>query len=204
MAEKFAVLLDGGFVTKKLQERLGRYPAVSDVELECQRILSHSALSGCSLLRFYFYDAPPLQKVIVNPLDGFRLDLGKSQRGREAQTLHEGLEMLPNFAVRRGETVFHGWKLGSAAARAIQQNPRAPVAKDFVPDIKQKGVDLRIGLDLARLALRQLVAAIVVVTGDSDLVPAFKFARREGIRVYLDHMGHNVSRDLRAHVDMIL
>jgi hypothetical protein len=54
MAEKFAVLLDGGFVTKKLQDRLGRYPTVSDVELECQRILSHPALSYFILLNSYF------------------------------------------------------------------------------------------------------------------------------------------------------
>ena len=204
VSDRFAVLLDGGFVTKKLSEKLGHYPAVSDVELECQRILSHSALTGCSLLRFYFYDAPPFQKTAINPLDGFRLDLGRSQLAREAQSLQEGLEMLPNFAVRRGQTIFHGWKLGRAAISSIQRSPRAPVVRDFVPDIKQKGVDLRIGLDLALLALRQLLSAIVVVTGDSDLVPAFKFARREGIRIFLDHMGHGVSRDLRAHVDMIL
>jgi uncharacterized LabA/DUF88 family protein len=59
-------------------------------------------------------------------------------------------------------------------------------------------------LDIARLSLRQLVDVIVVVTGDSDMVPAFKFARREGVRVYLDHMGHAVKRELKAHVDQIL
>ncbi len=52
-----------------------------------------------------------------------------------------------------------------------------------MPKIEQKGVDLRIGLDIARLSLRRMVDIIVVVTGDSDMVPAFKFARREGIRV---------------------
>jgi len=155
-------------------------------------------------LRFYFYDAPPLQKVIVNPLDGYRLDLSQSPRAREAQALQEGLEMLPNFAVRRGITVFHGWKLGHAAVKDIQRNPRAPVSRDFVPDIKQKGVDLRIGIDVAHLALGKIVDSIVIVSGDSDLVPALKFARRAGIRVYLDHMGHNVSRDLKAHVDIVL
>jgi uncharacterized LabA/DUF88 family protein len=74
----------------------------------------------------------------------------------------------------------------------------------MVPNIEQKGVDLRIGLDIARLALREMVSAIVVVTGDSDLVPAFKFARREGCRVYLDHMGHSVRRELKVHADLIL
>ena len=73
-----------------------------------------------------------------------------------------------------------------------------------MPNIEQKGVDLRIGLDIARLALRELVGVIVVVTGDSDFIPAFKFARREGIRVYLHHMDHPVSRELKVHTDIIL
>ena len=55
------------------------------------------------------------------------------------------------------------------------KNPRPPSARDLVPDLEQKGVDLRIGLDIARLALRERVDIIVVVSGDSDLVPAFRF-----------------------------
>ena len=49
-----------------------------------------------------------------------------------------------------------------------------------------------------------MVDIIVVVTGDSDLVPAFRFARREGVRGFLDHMGHGVRRELKAHADIIL
>ena len=71
-------------------------------------------------------------------------------------------------------------------------------------NIEQKGVDLRIGLDIARLALRQLVDTLVVVTGDSDMIPAFKFARSEGIRVFLDHLGGPVKRELKAHADLVL
>lgn len=57
---------------------------------------------------------------------------------------------------------------------------------------------------IARLALRRLVDVLVVVTGDSDMIPAFKFARREGVRVVLDHLGSAVKRDLKAHVDIVL
>jgi uncharacterized LabA/DUF88 family protein len=74
----------------------------------------------------------------------------------------------------------------------------------LVPDISQKGVDLRIGLDIATLAFRRIVDTIVVVAGDSDLVPAFKLARREGLRVYLVTYGHNVTSELSAHVDDML
>jgi uncharacterized LabA/DUF88 family protein len=48
-----------------------------------------------------------------------------------------------------------------------------------------------------------MVRAIVVVTGDSDLIPAFKFARREGIRVHLDCLGHGVRRELKVHADVV-
>lgn len=102
--------------------------------------------------------------------------------------------------------MIHGWRLGSQATRRLAQNPRPPTHQDFVPHIEQKGVDLRIGLDIARLALRENVRIIVVVTGDSDLVPAFKFARREGVRVYLDTLGRSsgVRRELKAHADIVL
>jgi len=86
----------------------------------------------------------------------------------------------------------------------VKNGARAIQANDLIPNIEQKGVDLRIGLDIARLSLGKLVDIIVVVTGDSDMVPAFKFARREGVRVYLDHLGHGVKRTLKAHVDVVL
>jgi uncharacterized LabA/DUF88 family protein len=78
-------------------------------------------------------------------------------------------------------------------------------ASDLRFSFQQKGVDLRIGLDIARLSLRRLVDAIVVVAGDSDFIPAFKFARREGLRVYLEDLGSKfVKRELRAHADVVL
>ena len=38
----------------------------------------------------------------------------------------------------------------------------------------QKGVDIRIGLDIARIAVKHIVDIIVLVTGDSDFVPVMK------------------------------
>ncbi|WP_420805564.1 NYN domain-containing protein [Altererythrobacter epoxidivorans] len=58
---------------------------------------------------------------------------------------------------------------------------------------------------MARLALRDLVRAVVVVTGDSDFVPAFKFVRREGVKVMLCALGHaSARRELKAHADFVL
>lgn len=204
MLSKYAILLDGGFVTKKLQTKLGRFPTAADVEHECQRIAKHPQLASRDLLRIYFYDGSPAKDRLTNPIDGSSLDLSATNEFRQHMSLLDTLELTPNFAVRKGEVVVHGWKLGDGAFKSMMKTPRPPTAKDIVPDLEQKGVDLRIGLDIARLALREMVDIIVVATGDSDLVPAFRFARREGVRVFLDHMGHGVRRALKAHADIVL
>lgn len=203
MSGKYAVLMDGGFVKKKLSQRNGHFPTAEEVRTEVERINNHPRLEGRELLRVYFYDAPPANALLVNPVDGVHTDLTAHATYAQNVSLQQTLELEPDFALRMGDTAVHGWKLGQQANRNLQANPRAPTANDFVPDIKQKGVDLRIGLDIARLSLRALAGIIVVVTGDSDLVPAFKFARREGTKVYLDHMGHGVRRDLKAHADFV-
>ena len=77
------------------------------------------------------------------------------------------------------------WKLKPRSVQQIKAEPRALADGDFLLAINQKRVHIRIGLDMARLALRDLVRAVVVVTGDSDFVPAFKFVRREGVKVML-------------------
>lgn len=205
MDRKYAILIDGGFVKKKLKARNGHFPTVAEIEAEVTRIKVHPHLADYSLLRVYFYDAPPASGILKNPLDGSDTDLAGHPHHGPNIGLHQALELQPDMALRMGECVVHGWQLGPAALKNLEQNgPRIVTASDLVPNIEQKGVDLRIGLDIARLAIRQFVDVIVVVTGDSDMVPAFKFARREGLRVYLDHMSHGVKRDLKAHVDIIL
>jgi uncharacterized LabA/DUF88 family protein len=97
-----------------------------------------------------------------------------------------------------------GRKLGRNALRSHAQAPRPLAERGLVPDLTQKGVDLRIGLDIALMSLKHLIEVVVLVTGGSDLVPAMKFARREGVRVYLDALGHGIRRELKVHADFVL
>lgn len=46
---------------------------------------------------------------------------------------------------------------------------------------QQKGVDMRVGVDIASLAYKKQVDQIILIAGDSDFVPAAKLARREGV-----------------------
>ena len=201
---KYAILVDGGFITKALSVKKKKFPTAKEIEAECQRIRGHADLVNLDLLRIYFYDSPPASGKLTNPIDGSVLDLGASPIFIRNQQLLDDIELLPNFALRRGELVSRGWKIGKNALKKLLNKPAPPTAADLQPNLQQKGVDLRIGLDIARISLRQTAQIIVAITGDSDLVPAFKFARREGIRIYLDHLGMPIRRELRAHADIVI
>jgi uncharacterized LabA/DUF88 family protein len=69
--------------------------------------------------------------------------------------------------------------------------------------LRQKGVDMRIGLDISTMTLKRQVDTIILVTGDSDFIPAAKIARREGVEFILDPMWQSVEADLQEHVDGI-
>ncbi|GAB4355037.1 MAG: NYN domain-containing protein [Gammaproteobacteria bacterium] len=67
--------------------------------------------------------------------------------------------------------------------------------------LRQKGVDMRIGIDIASLALKRQVDTVILVAGDSDFVPAAKLARREGMEFILDPLWQQVNPDLFEHID---
>ena len=67
--------------------------------------------------------------------------------------------------------------------------------------MRQKGVDMRIGLDIASMTLKGQIDTAVLVSGDSDFVPAAKLARREGVEFILDPMWQKVSEELFEHID---
>lgn len=112
------------------------------------------------------------------------------------------LKSKPYFAVRLGEVSFDGWTLSDKATSEVVAQGRAIIADDFEPVLRQKGVDLRIGLDVALMAKDRLIDRIVVVSGDSDIVPAMKVARREGVQVILAPLDHKVKTSLREHADL--
>ena len=203
--DTYAILIDGPFAIKVLETRLKRFPAVEDLTGLIDRVSSNADVASLRRLRTYFYHAWPAKGRIRNPIDGVEVDLGATEVYRSHAALIRDLELTPGVAVRLGEVSMDGWKLGRAAlrnSRGLQEGKLG--AQDLIPDIKQKGVDLRIGLDIARLALTGRVQAIVVVTGDSDFVPAFKFARREGVQVVLDPLGRGTKRELRVHADDVI
>lgn len=70
--------------------------------------------------------------------------------------------------------------------------------------LRQKGVDMRIGVDIVSLTLKRQVDTIILVTGDSDFVPAAKVARREGVEFILDPLRQSVEDELFEHIDGLI
>jgi hypothetical protein len=100
MLSKYAILLDGGFVTKKLQGKLARFPTAAEVEQECQRIGQHPQLANRDLLRIYFYDASPAKDRLTNPIDGSALDLAATNEFRQHMSLLDTLELTRSGGVK--------------------------------------------------------------------------------------------------------
>lgn len=123
-------------------------------------------------------------------------------------------DFLEELATKRKVALRLGELLESSAGYILKQDALKRLCRkiisiddltedDFQLEIQQKGVDMRIGLDIASLAQKQLVDQVVLIAGDSDFVPAAKHARREGIDFILDPMWHTIKSSLNIHVDGI-
>ena len=62
---------------------------------------------------------------------------------------------------------------------------------------------MRIGIDVATLALKRIVDRIILISGDIDMLPAMKLARREGIQVVMVEVGCKLSSQLDEDCDLV-
>ncbi len=159
------------------------------------------------LYRIFFYDCPPLEKRVQLPVSKKNFDFSKSETFIFRKQLHQELVQQRKIALRLGWlTDRKNWLLKPNKTKELIQGKidfRNVTDNDFSYNTQQKGVDMKIGLDIASLAYKKLVDQIILLSGDSDFVPAAKLARREGIDFILDPMGASVHPDLLEHIDGI-
>lgn len=158
---------------------------------------------GSELYRIFFYDCPPLTKKMHWPISKKAIDLAKTPEAEFRFQVHRELQRVRKVAIRLGRLHDDSeWRLKPHVTKnLISGAPHKLTDEDFELDTKQKGVDMKLGLDVASMAFKHQVDQIVLVAADADFVPATKLARREGIDVVLDPMGGTPARDLVDHVD---
>lgn len=189
MATNVVVLIDGGHL-RAVAKGAGK---VYDAQL-VERV-AHAVVNQPSedLFRALYYDCDPFTGTVPQPISG------QAQRFSKTDSLLSDIEQLERFAVRRGVLKFRGWerKTGSLGKSKAQLTDA-----DFAPRWEQKGVDLRIGLDMLGLTETRIAPVIVLVTGDTDLVPAMKLCRGRGLQVAgVDLPGRPIIKELRTHLD---
>lgn len=198
----YAVLIDAGFIKRKLGSQRAPLDAAG-VRHFLENLAGHPRLKDRPLYRAYWYDAAPLDDRVHKPLNGGQISFGTTNLARNNKRLLADLAREPFFSIRRGDLAFRGWRIRSH--RLPDQERQATItAADLEPNVHQKGVDMRLGLDIAALTLKQHVRLVVLVAGDSDFVPAMKFARREGAQLFLVTFGHGVRPDMLEHSDLLL
>ena len=199
----YAILIDGGFAKRKLGS--AKMPAeAKNFSIMIEQIMTHEALRAHRLHRVYYYDATPLTSSEKNPLSGETVNFGATAVVTSARKLFDDLARLPFVALRLGDLSFNGWHVRPKALRREAGDALEITGKDLAPQIQQKGVDMRIGMDIAALTLKKQVQIIVLVSGDSDFVPAMKFARREGCQLFLCALGHHIKPSMLEHSDLLL
>ena len=176
MSDKYAIFFDGGFVQRVLP-KLYKSPISLDLlNRAVSKIAQSPQLTGKSLLRCYYYDAAPFKGVKTTPT-GDSIDFSKTPQYERMSKFHESLKFAENFAFRCGDLKFRGWHIPET-----KKDDDSSIS--YKPTLDQKGVDIKIGLDIALMSMKRFIDVIVIFTGDADIAPAMKFARKEGLNVY--------------------
>ena len=185
---RMALLIDGGHlrVLARIANKQYNPDFVESVAYAC--------LAGDeNLLRVLYYDCAPFNGKVSLPVSGNDKEFAKP----DSWLLNLAKKDL--FAVRRGVLKFRGWE-----PKAVPLPPQLPADNDFKPIFEQKGVDMRIGLDVATFCGNRSVDRIALVTNDTDCAPAMKFARRGGLQTIIIKLPTgSIASELKYHADYV-
>lgn len=222
---KVAFLVDGSFYLKRLSFFKRKYYG-SKPDLDPQQVVqllnrivkkhieSERAERYQHLYRVFFYDAPSLDIKAHYPLKehgetNFRaVDFSKAPEMVNRKAIIEELKKQRKVALRLGH-IKHDkqWKLSNSALNRLLKGEiqfNELTNDDFYYSMRQKGVDIKLGIDIATLSQEKLVDKIVLIAGDSDFVPAAKLARTSGIDFVLDALRNNIDQSLHEHIDGLI
>lgn len=211
--ENVAILVDAEFFIKQYrahhsEEVTPEMLAGGLYDICLRHLVSKKGNHRDRLYRVIVYDCPPMMKKVHHPITKRSIDLSKTKTAVERLMFHDELKKRRKVALRLGyiDQDNAAWSVPPSILRDLLQKKRSfeDLQEHEVNYIgRQKAVDMKIGLDIASLALKRMVNKIILIAGDSDFVPAAKLARREGIDFVLDPMWKTIKPDLMEHIDGI-
>ncbi len=187
MFKKIAVLIDGGHLRVAALRAKIKFDA-NFVE----RVARACKAADEELFRILYYDCPAYVGEARLPISG------EIQKFTNSNEWLDQLASRDLFATRLGILKFRGFK-------PKKQFPPNEVVtdNDFTPDFEQKGVDMKIGLDIAAFCTTKAIDRIVLVTNDTDCIPAMKYGRRAGLQIALQSLpNQRPAPELLHHADL--
>ena len=172
---RVAIFIDGGYLANIARSQhiwIDFEKLTSEIRLR----ISKSVEEPLDLLRTYYYDCLPWR--------GDHPTEAENQRYFKTRNFFTALRRIPRFDVREGR---------------LQKFGTHPNGE---PIVRQKAVDLLLGMDVARLCLRGRLSHIALLSGDSDFLPVVNVAKEEGVSVWHLHGARNTYADeLRQAAD---
>lgn len=202
-----AILIDGGFFLKRYFKLYKNPKSHTPAEVAKNLYtLAHRHVGDDNYLyRIFYYDSVPFDKRLHNPISGKVIDFAKSDQAKFRNEFFEELKKKRKVALRLGYLrESKNWLIRPRLTKELfKKNIAVDDLKedDVFYELRQKGIDIKIGVDIASMAIKRLVDRIVLFSGDSDFVPAAKLARREGIDFILDPMWNPIDANLFEHID---
>ncbi|WP_343634688.1 NYN domain-containing protein [Fluviicola sp.] len=194
---KTAILVDGGFFIRRYKYING-FESDDTPEIMAKNLVlycfkhiqkvnnyrSKYSLIPTELYRIYYYDATPFDGDSHNPITNRLFNFKKTEQYKFRNDLFSELKKQRKIALRLGflKNSSKEWVIRPKHTKPLL-NGKMTISELTEDDIefplKQKAVDMKIGLDIATLAFKEQVDQIILIAGDSDFVPAAKFARRK-------------------------
>lgn len=132
---------------------------------------------GDHILRTYYYNCMPYKSKTPSS--------GDATRYEKMQRFINSLEQLDHYEVRLGKLEYRG-----------RNNEGKPI-------FTQKRVDILLGCDLVLLSAKGKIGKAIIITGDSDFIPAIDIAKNEGVEIELVYEGnHKPHQNLTTIADI--
>lgn len=135
------------------------------------------------IYRIFFYVAKPFGETINN------IDYSNTKTYQNSMSFLKDLAVQDNVAIRKGYLAVRGFD------------------KNNHPIFVQKQVDMLIGLDISHISHHKHADRVLILSADTDIIPAMKTARIAGLQVVYgycpDVQKDDIHRKLKEHSDFI-
>jgi len=202
---QIAIIIDWDNIKRRIFDKEGFPEAFSYKSSNLQKFLCFFCSflernEGEKLFRIFFYTAKPYEKDLSQHFGD--LDLSEEEKRKILDRSEKVSATINRFLYELGKQNYIALRLGTLSFEGWDLTKETPK-----PKFKQKKVDMLIGLDIAHLAYKRLVQRIILFSYDTDLQPALKVARIEGLQIVIPVLEEKFTEkppyELLKHADIV-